>query len=151
MTVTMTEAETLASLLTKTDLAALDHLERSAVIPVVAGLQAQGDLIVVPLPMIADSVRVRRDAGWREVPATGVELLRSAAGGNPHTLVAEPDTCWWTAGVSDSVGLALGVFETSGVAYLMHPEHGASGCAPGSYAVRRQRERDGGRMRVVAD
>jgi hypothetical protein len=147
----MTMTETLASLLTKTDLAVLDHLERSAVIPVVAGLQAQGDLIVVPLAVIAASVRVRPDARWRDVPPGGVELLRSAAGGNPHTLVAEPGTCQWTTNVSDSDGLALGAFETSAVAYLMHPEHGASGCAPGSYVVRRQRERDGSRMRVVAD
>ncbi|WP_242902785.1 hypothetical protein [Actinomadura terrae] len=143
MTETMTEKES--------DLAALDHLERSAVVPVVSGLQAQGDLIVIPLPMIAGSVQVWPGAQWQDVPPAGIELLLSAVGGNPHTLVAEPGTCRWTTRVSDEDSLALGVFEAAAVVYLMHAEHGASGCAPGVYVVRRQRERDGSRMRVVAD
>ncbi|WP_433257854.1 hypothetical protein ACQPYK_21695 [Streptosporangium sp. CA-135522] len=81
----------------------------------------------------------------------GVELLRGAAGGNPHTLVADPDTCRWTTDVSDSDGPAIGVFMTSAVVYLLHPEHGATGCTPGSYAVRRQHEHERRRARLVAD
>jgi hypothetical protein len=30
------------------------------------------------------------------------------------------------------------------VAYLIHPEHGATGIAPGTYVIRRQRERGDG-------
>ncbi|GAA4595025.1 hypothetical protein GCM10023194_63560 [Planotetraspora phitsanulokensis] len=142
---------TLASLSQQTGLAVLDHLEQSVSIPVVDGLQAQGDLIVVPLPVIASSVQVRPDARWSDVPPEGVELLRGAAGGNPHTLVADPGTCRWTRSVSDSHWLAIGVFETSAVAYLLHPEHGATGCTPGTYVVRRQREFGGRRERLVAD
>ncbi|MFE3450602.1 hypothetical protein ACFXJ8_16885 [Nonomuraea sp. NPDC059194] len=142
---------TLASLSQLTGLAVLDHLEQSARIPVVDGLQAQGDLIVIPLPVVASSVRPWPDARWTDVPAEGVELLRGGAGGNPHTLVADPGTCRWTADVSDSDLLAIGIFETSAVAYLLHPEHGASGCTPGAYVVRRQREREGQRARLVAD
>ncbi|GAA4558405.1 hypothetical protein [Planotetraspora kaengkrachanensis] len=70
---------------------------------------------------------------------------------NPHTLVADPGTCRWTRGVSDSHLLAIGVFETTAVAYLLHPEHGATGCTPGTYLVRRQREFEGRGARLVAD
>ncbi|MEV0404719.1 hypothetical protein [Actinoallomurus sp. NPDC050550] len=142
---------TLASLSQQTGLAVLDHLETSVTIPVVDGLQAQGDLIVIPFSMVAAAIRYWPDPAWADVPAEGVELLRGEAGGNPHTLVADPGTCRWTTRVFDSDGLAIGVFETSAVAYLLHPEHGATGCAPGTYVVRRQREREGRRSRLVAD
>ncbi|MDA0633282.1 hypothetical protein OUY22_07600 [Nonomuraea sp. MCN248] len=143
---------TLATLEAQTGLTALDHLERSVRIPVVDGLQAQGDLIVIPLAMIAGSVRrSRAPERWEHVPPHGVELLRGEAGGNPHTLVAEPFACRWTPWTSDSERLAIGMFETTAPAYLLHPEHGATGCAPGAYVVRRQREREGPRARLVAD
>jgi hypothetical protein len=142
---------TLATLSQRTGLAVLDHLEQSVGIPVVDGLQAQGDLIVIPLSVVASAVALRPGARRRDVPAEGVELLRGADGGNPHTLVADPGVCRWTTDVSDSEWLALGVFETSDVAYLLHPEHGATGCAPGTYVVRRQREHEGRRSRLVAD
>ncbi|HZE31471.1 MAG TPA: hypothetical protein VE198_08560 [Actinoallomurus sp.] len=142
---------TLGSLSQQTGLTVLDHLERSVSIPVVDGLQAQGDLIVISYSVIASSMRLWPKTDWREVPPEGVELLRGAAGGNPHTLVAEPGTCRWTVTMTDSDGLAIGVFEASAVVYLLHPEHGATGCTPGTYVVRRQREREGLRARLVAD
>lgn len=142
---------TLASLSQQTGLAVLDHLERSARIPVIDGLQAQGDLIVIPLSVVATSVELRDGARWEPVPPEGVELLRGAAGGNPHTLVADPGTCRWTTQLWDADGLAIGVFAASAPVYLLHPEHGGSGCAPGTYVVRRQREQEGLRARLVAD
>jgi hypothetical protein len=142
---------TLASLSQQTGLTVLDHLEQSVSIPVVDGLQAQGDLIVIPLGDVAAGVRASAVATWRDVPAEGVELLRGAAGGNPHTLVADPGTCRWTTEVQDETWLAIGMFQTSAIAYLLHPEHGATGCPPGTYVVRRQREMEGPRMRLVAD
>ncbi|MFF0526438.1 hypothetical protein ACFYTC_47780 [Actinomadura nitritigenes] len=153
--------QTLASLSRQTGVTVLDHLERSMRIPVVDGLQAQGDLIVIPLDALAPAVRPAPEepAGfglpsrWRDVPPEGVALLRAEAGGNTHTLVAEPGTCRWTATVFDDTLLAIGVFTATEVVYLLHPEHGASGCAPGTYVVRRQREHDRrrGGMRFVAD
>jgi hypothetical protein len=148
----MTTTLTLANLIDRTGLDVLSHLEREVTIPVIDGLQAQGDLIVIPH---ADLPGVLRYLPWREVPRTGIEVLRSAAGGNPHTLVADPGTCQWTTGVRDPRGLAIGTLTTSGVAYLIHPEHGGTGIAPGTYVIRRQRER-GGRpdqmaSRLVAD
>lgn len=116
------------------------HLMLDLVIPVHAGIQAQGDVIVVPLAEVAGEVKVQGSAQWREVPADGVELLRGGTGGNAHTLVADPGTCLFTADVFDPTGLALGVFETMDVAFLLHREHGGTGIAPGTYVVRRQRE-----------
>ncbi|MEO3886907.1 hypothetical protein [Nonomuraea sp. B5E05] len=142
---------TLASLTRRTGLTVLDHLEQSVRIPVVDGLQAQGDLIVIPLAMVAGSVRARPGAEWEPVPSAGAELLRGEAGGNPHTLVADPGTCLWTDQVLDSDRLAIGMFQARATVYLLHPEHGGTGCAPGTYVVRRQREREGPRMRLVAD
>ncbi|NRQ38506.1 hypothetical protein HII36_42770 [Nonomuraea sp. NN258] len=142
---------TLASLSLRTGLAVLDHLEQSARIPVVDGLQAQGDLIVIPLSVVDQVVKPSRGATWTDVPPEGVELLRGAAGGNPHTLVADPGTCRWTTSVLDHTDLAIGIFNATAVVYLLHPEHGGSGCAPGRYVVRRQREREGQRARLVAD
>ncbi|KOG30058.1 hypothetical protein [Streptomyces resistomycificus] len=143
---------TLSDLTARTGLGVLDHLERQVAVPVVDGLQAQGDLIVVPFAFVADSVRLAAYVQWQEVPAAGIELLRSAAGGNPHSLVADPGTCLWTPHVFDDTRLALVVVDVREVAYLIHPEHGATGLAPGRYVVRRQRERNGERgQRMIAD
>ena len=142
---------TLASLAARTGTAVLDHLERSVTIPVVDGLQAQGDLIVVPYDVLAGRVEVFSAARWTPVPPEGVELLRGVAGGHAHTLVADPGTCRWTAMVTDPDRLTLGVFEATEVVYLIHAEHGATGSAPGRYVVRRQRELEGHRARMVAD
>lgn len=116
------------------------HLMLDLVIPVHGGIQAQGDVIVVPLAEVAGDVKVQRSAHWREVPADGIELLRGGTGGNAHTLVADPGTCVWTADVFDPTGLTLGVFEAMATVYLLHREHGGAGVAPGTYIVRRQRE-----------
>lgn len=143
---------TLADLSGRTGLTVLDHLEQEVTIPVIDGLQAQGDLIVIPLEMVAHAVHIW-SGGWRLVPPEGLELLRGAAGGNPHTLVADPGTCLWTASVRDTMELALGVFTTKAPAYLLHPEHGATGLTPGMYVVRRQREHNQltRAQRLVAD
>jgi hypothetical protein len=142
---------TLADLTTRTGLDVLGHLEREVTIPVIDGIQAQGDLLVIPMTFLATGsgrgtgrrVSIADSARWHEVTGTGVEVLRAGSGGNPHTLVADPGTCRWTTGVADPQQLALGALSTTGVAYLIHPEHGGSGIAPGTYIIRRQRERSG--------
>ncbi|MFI7615482.1 hypothetical protein E1286_11570 [Nonomuraea terrae] len=128
-----------------TDMSVLDQVEQSLRIPVLEGLQAQGDLIVIPVPGPIDPPGAR----WVRVPPEGVELLRGGAGGNTHMLVAEPGTCRWTPHRADWQD--LGVFTASAEVYLLHPEHGALGCAPGTYVVRRQREHERGGSRLVAD
>ncbi|GII97054.1 hypothetical protein [Sinosporangium siamense] len=143
----------LAILSQRTGLAVLDHLEKQVAIPVIDGLQAQGDLLIVPLRMIATAVSIDNWATWREVPADGFEVLRGAAGGNPHTLVADASTCHWTTQARDTFELAIGIFRNTKPAYMLHPEHGATGFSPGVYVVRRQRElgHSRGGRRLVAD
>jgi len=116
------------------------HLLLDLVIPVHDGFQAQGDLLVAPLHELADRVRTRGDAAWSEVAPGGVELLRGAAGGNAHMLVADPGTCVWTADVDDADQLALAIVDALAPVYLMHREHGGAGLAAGTYVIRRQRE-----------
>ncbi len=119
-------------------LSVLEDLQREVEIPVLDGPQAQGDLIVVPLDLV-DDVSLGLGARWRPVPAEGIELLRGA-GGNPHTLVADRGAAEWTADIRDRTWLAIGVLRATATAYLIHPEHGGSGIAPGTYLIRRQRE-----------
>ncbi|GLZ14952.1 hypothetical protein Acsp04_51870 [Actinomadura sp. NBRC 104425] len=138
----MNSVLTLADLTRRTGMDVLGHLEREAAIPVVDGLQAQGDLIVVPLAMLPQ-VTIRAAAAWRWVPEAGVEVVRGVAGGNPHTLVADPRTCQWTTQLTDRDGLAVGALRAAAPVYLVHPEHGGTGIAPGTYVIRRQRERRG--------
>lgn len=133
---------TLADLADQTGLDVQDHLERQTAIPVTSGLQAQGDLIVIPWRLLTQIISYR--TRWQDIPASGIELLRSTAGGNPHTLIADPGTCQWTTSITHDSGLSLGALTATAVAYLIHPEHGATGIAPGTYVIRRQRERSAG-------
>lgn len=80
-----------------------------------------------------------------------VERDGSAAGGNPHALVADHRTCRWTTTIRDTTRLAIGMLEASEFAYLIHPEHGASANAPGRYVIRRQREYGRAQHYLVAD
>jgi hypothetical protein len=140
----------LAELLDRNDLDILEHLERQVTVPVLDGPQAQGDLIVLPLAMVR-VVSVWQGATWQPVPPGGVELVRGVAGNNPHTLVADPGTCRWTFGVRDPLGLGIVLFTNTAPAYLIHPEHGGSGVAPGEWLVRRQQESGTHRRRLIAD
>jgi hypothetical protein len=130
----------LVDLTVETGLAVDLHLVLDVVIPIHAGIQAQGDLIVIPRAELGDRVAVRADAGWAEVPPGGVDLLRGGTGGNAHTLVADPGTCLWTADVRDDDGLAIAIVDALAPAYLLHREHGGTGLAAGTYVIRRQRE-----------
>lgn len=134
---------TLARLTERSGRYVLDHLEREAAVPVIDGPQAQGDLLVLPHHLVLDEVHLPTQ-GWTAVPPEGIELLRSTTGGTPHTLVADSGTCHWAGNsVRDRTGLTLGVFRATGPVYLLHAEHGGTGIAPGTYAVRRQREGTG--------
>lgn len=125
----------------------LDHLDRQATVPVLAGLQAQGDIIVVP------TARIGRDSmsATTPVPAAGVAVVRGESGGNTHLLLAEGDVRWVTvlAG-SDDLALGLLTVAEGATAYLAHPEHGYAGVAPGTYVIRRQREQ-ANEIRLVQD
>jgi len=107
---------------------------------------------VIPHALV-DDAPIAPHARWHPVPAAGLELLRGTADGHPHTLVADQGTCSWTPDVRDGQRLALGVLRAAAPAYLIHPEHGGTGVAPGTYLIRRQRERShvAEQDRLVAD
>ena len=111
-------------------------------IPVLAGVQRQGDVLVLPAKVTARTT----------VPAGGTPVVRGETGGNTHAIYAAdgPVFCdTYAATVGDLRVATLSVPEGS-TAYLGHPEHGYMGIAPGDYEIRRQREM-AEEMRMVAD
>lgn len=114
------------------------HLEAQAEIPILSGLQRQGDLIVIPHHQGADT--------GTAIPSEGVAVIRGEAGGNTHLLVGDGHFRPVVAGAD----LGTLTVPDGGTAYLLHPEHGAQGFAPGTYLIRRQREQ-ADEIRLVAD
>lgn len=111
-------------------------------IPVLAGLQRQGDVLVLPADVAAKTA----------VPATGTPVVRGESGGNTHAVYAAdgPVFCDVHAGSVRDLRVAVLFVPEGSTAYLGHPEHGYQGIAPGSYEIRRQREM-AEEMRMVAD
>lgn len=122
-----------------------DHLEADAEVPVIAGLQFQGDLAVVPLAGRGVAV-----PNIVPVPPQGVEVVRGESGGHTHLLIGEGVSWAPIEARGDSLDLGALVVADGSVAYLLHEEHGASGIAPGRYVIRRQREQ-AEQVRRVAD
>lgn len=141
--------KTLSDLVDATGLAVLEHLEAEAEIPVLRALQCQGDVIAVPLdlPGFKNAAAVHPHAVWIDVPPEGLDALR---GQHPHIIVADLGTCRWTTQVNDPSGLSLGILEASAPVHLLHPEHGGTGLAAGTWLLRRQREQ-AEEQRLVAD
>ena len=139
-----TYVKTLAEVTEATGFAVLEHLEAEAQVPVLGGLQAQGDLFIVPL---ADASPITpRESN--PVPAEGVAVIDAVGSGHEHRLFAgTPGTA--TFGFAGAVQ-DIGVLECTEPAYILHPEHGATGIAPGLYVLRRQREQ-ADEERLVAD
>ena len=117
-----------------------DHLEAQAEIPVISGLQAQGDVMVVPTRPSAKRGEL--------VPAEGVTLI-TGDGGHTHSVVGEG--LRWAPSRAGGQDLGVLTVPAAGVAYLIHDgTHGAMGLAPGDYVIRRQREQ-ADEIRLVAD
>ena len=102
-------------------------------IPVLTGVQRQGDLILVP-------TEARRSGAPLGMGVTVVEAESNA--GNSHILIG--DGSWQRAVGNELIEGWLEVPE-GGEAFLIHTEeHNALGIGPGSYEIRRQREWDAG-------
>lgn len=101
----------------------------------------QGDVLVVPERLLPLS-----EEPMRSIPAEGVALVRGEYGGHTHQLVADGEVQFVESApsvdVDEADALDVGVIRVGegSVGYLIHPEHGAIGLAPGGYTVRRQRE-----------
>lgn len=138
---------TLGQLTAKTGFAVLEHLEAEAQVPVLGGLQAQGDLFIIP----AGTGPHGRHAGdnAKEIPAAGIAVIEAIGSGHEHRLFAgTPGTAWWTPAARE--GQDIGTLECTEPVYSLHVEHGATGIAPGAYVLRRQREQ-ADEERLVAD
>lgn len=115
------------------------HLEAQAEVPLLSGLQRQGDVLVIP-------IRPGQVAGQKRIPSEGFPVVRGEAGGNTHLLVGTGSFASRNQG-TDQGTLVVNEGES---AYLIHPEHGATGIGPGMYTIRRQREM-ADEIRLVAD
>lgn len=117
-----------------------EHLAADAEIPVLTGLQVQGDIAIIP-------TRPSAKLGV-QVPADGVAVVRGENGGNTHLLVGEGIE--WAP--VENFGQALGVLTvpSGATAFLLHPEHGGNAMGPGCYTLRRQREQ-ADEIRLVQD
>ncbi len=111
-------------------------------IPVLTGVQRQGDVLVRPATVTATT----------PVSAAGTPVVRGENGGNTHAIYATdgPVFCDTIAASTTDLRVATLSVSEGSTAYLGHPEHGYMGIAAGSYEIRRQREM-GEQMRMVAD
>lgn len=135
------------------------HLDREALVPVSAGLQRQGDVIVIPEAMaraVVSTLMVVLKGGVpddRLVAPVGVPVIRGEAGGNTHLLLADGDVRFVaiSGAIVEETFIGLLVVAEGATGYLAHPEHGYAGIAPGTYVIRRQRELVQNTVRMVAD
>lgn len=136
---------TYANLLGRHQVDIPEHLAADAEIPVCAGVTRQGDVIVIPM-------RAAKVAGQQPVPPEGVPVVRGEAGGNTHLLVADGAGVLWASRQATATNPDLGTLTVpeGSAAYLLHPEHGGTGIAPGDYILRRQVEA-AEQARLVAD
>ena len=114
-------------------------------IPILTGLQRQGDVLVRPLTGTGTAATTR-------VPAAGTPVVRGENGGNTHAIYPAdgPVFCNTTDGTTTDLRVATLHVPAGSTAYLGHPEHGYMGVGPGDYEIRRQREM-AEEMRMVAD
>lgn len=120
-----------------------EHLEAQAAIPVLTGLQVQGDVAIIPMRPSAKK--------GQPVPPAGIAVVRGESGGNTHLLVSEGAVAWAPV-TGRALDLDLGVVDVpeGATAFMLHPEHGCNAMGPGSYLIRRQREQ-ADELRMVAD
>lgn len=143
----MSHATSTQSLIDRFQVQIDPHLDREVTVPVSAGLQRQGDVIVIPAKGTVKFKLINK------VPATGVAVVRGESGGNTHLLLADGDVFYvasTSATTAENLTLGTLVVADGATAYLAHPEHGYAGIAPGTYRVGRQREQ-AEVARVVAD
>jgi hypothetical protein len=114
------------------------HLDAAAEIPVLSEVQAQGDLLVVP---VKPATGARQ---WEPVGADGVQVVRGEATGNTHWLHAGFDSpgVRWSPSAAELVCGYLKVPAGQSALLIHTDEHGANGIGPGTYAIRRKRELD---------
>lgn len=147
--------KTLAQLIDTHGFEILDHLDREAEIPVIDGLQAQGDLFIVPIGESPQGTHAHGSSlteayDIRPVPPEGIAVIEAVGGGHEHRLFAGVPGTATFGPANTTVGQDIGVLECTAPAFVAHPEHAYAGIAPGTYVLRRQREQ-ADEERLVAD
>jgi len=113
------------------------HIDATDPIPVLTGLQAQGDVYVIPTDPTTKA--------GAPIPTEGVVVVE---GVNRHVLAGDG---LWSDGGSGFGDVGTLTVPDGGTAYLFHSEeHGANGIGAGTYVLRRQREQ-AAEQRLVAD
>lgn len=128
MTTTYGEALAMASVTVP------EHLEAEAQVPVLAGPQRQGDLLIVPATETWPTGEL--------VPAGGVQVMHGEATGNTHWLhqgLGCAGVAWHRADAGQVVGV-VSVPEGESALLIHTDEHGANGIGPGVYEIRSKRE-----------
>lgn len=127
---------TYSSALALADVTIPAHLEADAEVPVLTGLQAQGDLLVIPAGKLPKGVTPE------PVTAAGVQVVAGEATGNTHWLhqgFDSPGVAW--ARVDRGLTIGYVVVPDGQSAMLVHTdEHGANGVGPGVYAIHGKQE-----------
>lgn len=131
---------TMNELIEATGLDVLTELDRQLEIPLLSGIQRQGDVLIRPARVVATT----------RVPATGTPVVRGENGGNTHAIQADGEVYCDVLTPSARELAVARLTVKSGEAVLCHPEHGFNRIGPGSYEIRRQREM-AEEMRMVAD
>jgi hypothetical protein len=142
-------ATTYAEALNKIGVTIPDHLAADAEVPVLTGVQAQGDLLIVPAT--ADEFDVSKVV-WETMPSAGVQVVVGEATGNTHWLhrgFESPNVQW--ARLDAGLRLAAVNVPEGQSAELIHTdEHGANAMGPGCYVIRGKQEL-ADQIRRVAD
>lgn len=136
---------TFTEILDRHDVAVADALLADVVVPVLDGLQRQGDVLIVPRGPLS----VEEREACHPVPREGIAVVVGEATGNTHMLDADGLVLFGRR----SGGVLLGVVEVveGAVGYLVHTdEHGVNAMAPGTYVLRGKREQ-ADEIRRVAD
>jgi len=111
-----------------------EHLLADAEVPILAGPQAQGDLLIVPIEST--------DAVLIPVPREGVQVVFGEATGNSHFLhqgFDSPGVMY--ARVDADLLLAVVQVPEGQSAQLIHTdEHGSNGIGAGLYGIHAKRE-----------
>lgn len=141
---------TLTTVLARADVLPADPILAELDVPVLTGVQRQGDVLIVPRAKLGRAEQAHMTA----VPAEGVAVVRGEATGNTHLLQPEPGCIIrWSPATASTDSVALGILDVpeGGTAWLIHTdEHGANGIGPGTYALHGKREQ-AEEIRRVAD
>jgi len=126
---------TIGSALASVGVTVPEHLIADAEIPVISGVQGQGDLLVFPITSTREKLA--------PVPNEGVQVVFGEATGNSHYLQRGFDSPDVTYARVENNGLLLAVVSVpeGQTAQLVHTdEHGVNGIGPGLYAIHGKRE-----------